>query len=270
MILSGKSEINSLEISNMSQESFILAVETSSRIGSVALAIEGEILAESAFSGPMRHSAEIFPAINTMLNSVGKKPYQIDHIYISGGPGSFTGLRIATTLAKALHLANKTRIVQVDTLDVIASNIDDYKRDNIGVEESELSIENIAPVLDAKRGQFYIAVYHHIPGQAKSHNTSFNKDYRKILPDSLMSSSEFLAKFACAHKPIWLLGDGLVYYKDKFKAEGVRFFDEKYWSPRASKVHMLGWQMAQKSVFADPVNLTPFYLRRPDVIIKPR
>lgn len=274
MILSGKSETNSLEIDNMSQESFILAVETSSRIGSVAIAIGGEILAETVFSGPMRHSAEIFPAVITLLNRAGKKPYQIDHIYISGGPGSFTGLRIATTLAKVFHLANKTRIVQVDTLDVIASNIDDYMGVNNDINgqsvQSEISTGKIAPVIDAKRGQFYIAVYHHIPGQAKSHNTSFNKDYRKILPDSLMSSSEFLAKFACAHKPIWLLGDGLVYYKDKFKTEGVRFFDEKYWSPRASKVHMLGWQMAQKSVFADPVNLTPFYLSRPDVIIKPR
>lgn len=258
----------------MSKEPTILAVETSSRIGSAALAVGAEILSEIVFSGPMRHSAEIFPSIKKLLNLAGRQPSQLDHIYISGGPGSFTGLRIAVTLAKVLHLANRTKIVKVDTLDIIASNIYDYNIDNIDntckSQQNEVSVDKIAAVLDAKRGQFYIAVYQHKPLRSDEINLSFDKDYEKILPDSLLKPADFLERFACPEKPIWLLGDGLVYHKDKFQAEGILFFDRKYWSPRAKKVLMLGRQMAQRSMFAEPVGLTPFYLCRPDVKIKRR
>ena len=256
----------------MSQGPCILAVETSSRIGSVAIAVGSQILAESEFSGRMRHSMEIFPSIVELLGRVGKRPYHIEHIYISGGPGSFTGLRIAVTLAKVLHLAVKTKIVQVDTLDVIASNLDDFQPDERDAEEHFEKIKafgKIAAILDAKRGQFYVAVYQQNNDEATGGYPEF-KDYRKVLPDSLMSCSEFLSRFACIREPIWLLGDGLLYHKDEFKAEGVRFFDEKYWSPRANKVHALGWQMARKSIFADPLSLTPFYLNRPDIVVKSR
>ncbi len=258
----------------MSEEPFILAVETSSRIGSVAIAIGGKILAENVFSGPMRHSSEIFPSIISLLNYAGKKPYQIEHIYISGGPGSFTGLRIAVALAKTLHLANKTKIVQVDTLDVIASNLDDYHADNMDAGgqfgAGRAFIEQFAAILDAKREQFYIAMYQHNKDETAGDGPTFVRDYNKTLPDSLMSSSEFLSRFAFDRKPIWMLGDGLVYNKNKFRAEGISFLDKKYWSPRAKKVHMLGLQMARKSIFADPVNLTPFYLNRPNIVVKTR
>jgi tRNA threonylcarbamoyladenosine biosynthesis protein TsaB len=113
----------------MAQKPLILAVETSSRIGSVAIALGEQILAEAAFSGPMRHSAELFPAIRSLLERFSRKPQEIDHIYISVGPGSFTGLRIAVTMAKAMHLANppqRTKIIAVDTRDVIAANAIDY------------------------------------------------------------------------------------------------------------------------------------------------
>ena len=276
MFLDRKIEINSIEIHNMSKELCILAVETSSRIGSVALAVGDEILAENVFSGPMRHSVEILPSIITMLNHAGKKPYQIEHIYISGGPGSFTGLRIAVTLAKALHLAVKTKIVQVDTLDVIASNLDDYQANNIDAGSRggnrETFIGKIATILDAKRGQFYIAVYQHnnVEDETKGDYPTFVENYKKVQSDSLMSSSEFLSRFTSVRKPIWLLGDGLLYNKDKFKAEGICFLDQNYWSPHANKVYKLGRQMALNSMFADPVNLTPFYLNRPNVVVKIR
>jgi hypothetical protein len=85
-----------------------------------------------------------------------------------------------------------------------------------------------------------------------------------------MTASQFLDKFAGSAQPVWLLGDGLVYYKDKFKADGVRFLDEQYWAPRAAKVHLLGYEMSLKDQFADPLTLQPAYLRCPDVKIKPR
>jgi len=85
-----------------------------------------------------------------------------------------------------------------------------------------------------------------------------------------MTASQFIARFACKDKPICLLGDGLVYYKDIFQADGIDFLDQMYWSPRAGKVHLLGWQMALKEQFASPLTLTPKYLRKPDVTVKSR
>src|SRR4030042_3542948 len=74
------------------------------------------------FSAPLTHSAEIFPAIRGLLDRFDLKPDQIENVYISCGPGSFTGLRIATTFAKTMHLAHAAKIVTVDTLDIVAAN----------------------------------------------------------------------------------------------------------------------------------------------------
>jgi len=283
----------------MTRKTLILAVETSSRVGSVAIAASLQLLDEVTFSGPMKHSAEIFSAIRTLLDRFSRSPEEIEQVYISIGPGSITGLRIAVTLAKAMHLANSVNIIPVDTLDVIAANVINLnstsderqatsnerretsdERQTTSDERRAMSDEIIAPVLDAKRGQFYIAVYQK---QTASKNTEKKLNYKpnsaasaisavkgwsKILPDSLMTVEEFLGRFACKKRPVWLLGDGLLYHKDKFKADGVCFFDEKFWSPRASKVHQLGWQKAQAGKFADPLALIPNYLMRPDITIR--
>jgi len=255
----------------MNENSLILAVETSSRMGSVALALDGEILGETVFSAPLSHSAEIFPAIRALLNQFNSKSNQIEHIYISGGPGSFTGLRIATTIAKIMQLAQAVKIVTVDTLDVVAANVINLIPDDSLIASKQIppaiSAERIAAILDAKRGQFFIAIYEHDKKNEKP-NVAGRSIWRKIPPDYLMTASQFLDRLARDSKPIWLLGDGLLYYKDKFQADNVHFFDEKYWSPRAGKVLMLGWQMALKEQFADALTLTPNYLRKPDVTIK--
>jgi tRNA threonylcarbamoyladenosine biosynthesis protein TsaB len=230
----------------------ILAVETSGRLGSIALAEGDRLLADKQFSGPMRHSAEIFPAIIELLGRFGKKPDQIEHVYISAGPGSFTGLRIAVTFAKILALANQTKIVAVDTLDCIAANV------NLQ-DKSEL----LGVILDAKRGQFFIAVY-----DKTSHESRATSDtsWHKILPDSLMMAEAFLAQFS--DKPIAIVGEGLVFYKDKFTHENIRVLDEKLWNPSAVNVHKLGWESAKNGQFAEPLTLIPNYIRGPDVTVK--
>jgi tRNA threonylcarbamoyladenosine biosynthesis protein TsaB len=249
----------------------ILAIETSGRLGSVALAQGDKLLAESHFSGPMRHSAEIFPAITDLLSRFSKKPDQIEHVYISVGPGSFTGLRIAVTIAKTIALARqlartsigevspaelnsarRTKIVAVDTLDCIAANIS--PQDNP---------QRLGVILDAKRGQFFIAVY---DKTQDARHTTHDAIWQKILPDCLMTAEEFLAQFT--DKPIILTGEGLVFYKDKFAHKNIRVLDEKFWNPSAANIHRLGWQLANQGRFADPLTLTPNYVRGPDVTIK--
>ncbi len=239
------------------QKPYVLAVETSAPIGSVAIALGEQILAETTFSGPMRHSSEIFPAIDGLLGRLGRGPKEIKQVYISVGPGSFTGLRIAVTIAKTMYLANAAKIVAVDTLDVIAANAVHYTK------EKNIKFRKIAVILDAKRGQFFIAVYQRNPsGERRATSDGI---WKKILPDSLMTASQFLEKFAGQAEPVWLLGMGLVHHKDKFKVDGICFFEEKYWTPRAEKVHLLGWKMAQAGNFADALTLQPNYLRVPDI-----
>jgi tRNA threonylcarbamoyladenosine biosynthesis protein TsaB len=222
----------------------ILAVETSGRLGSVALAQGAKLLGEQNFTGPMRHSAEVFPAILGLLQQFDKKPNQIEQVYISVGPGSFTGLRIAVTLAKTLALANSAKIIAVDTLNVIAANIN-----------SQDKSEQLGVILDAKRGQFFAAVYE-----------KTQDGWEKILPDSLMTAEDFLSRFT--DKPIALIGEGLVFYRNNFTHKNVRVLDEKYWNPSAANVHRLGWEMAGRGRFANPITLTPNYLRGPDVKLK--
>jgi len=256
----------------MKEKSLTLAVETSSRIGSVAIALNGKMLGETVFSSPLRHSAEIFPAIGALVDQFDLNSVQFEHIYISVGPGSFTGLRIATTLAKIMHLANSAKIVAVDTLDVVAANVINLIAENALAASNDnlpdMDFERVAAVLDAKRGQFFIAGYE--PDTDDEPNAAGRASWKKILPDCLMTPSQFHDRFASQDKPIWLLGDGLLYYKDKFQAGGVHFFHEKYWSPCAGKVLLLGRQMALKGQFADALTLAPNYLRNPDVKIKSR
>jgi tRNA threonylcarbamoyladenosine biosynthesis protein TsaB len=250
-------------MTNMPHNPLVLAIETSSRIGSVAVAVGKKMLAETTFTAPLRHSAEIFPAISDILDRFNKKPEEIEQIFISVGPGSFTGLRIAVTLAKTMNLANAAKIITVDTLDVIAANAYDYIK-----EQKKESPKKIATILDAKRGQFFITVYQ----RNSTEKTQPEKIdlWKKILPDSLMTASQFLEQFSNDAQTIFLLGDGLLYHKDKFKADTVRFMDEKYWSPRASSVLLLGWEKALKNKFENPLTLTPNYLLRPDIKIKSR
>ena len=253
---------------------FILAVETSSRIGSVAIAVGEKLLAESSFAGPTRHSAELFPSICHLLDRFSKRPDQIEHVYISVGPGSFTGLRIAVTMAKIMSLANAAKIVAVDSLDVTASNVIDLTPQTTSHEprlpraqsKGATSDEKVAAILDAKRNQFFVAVYKKQQSQIVNRQppnvlsgaiVNQPTGYEKIVPDSLMTSDEFLSNFARKENPVWLLGDGLLYHRDKFKADGIRFFDEQFWGPCASKVHLLGYQLALAGQFSDPLSLTP-------------
>jgi tRNA threonylcarbamoyladenosine biosynthesis protein TsaB len=253
----------------MPQTPFILAVETSGRTSSVAIADGRQVLAEAAFSAPIRHSAELFPAVCGLLSRFNRHPDQIQHVYISVGPGSFTGLRIAVTIAKTMHLANAAKIVAVYTSDCIAANAADYPPLarprpastrrlgeaglRAGTQTEGKELKKIATILDAKRGQFFVAVYQNSSGQ-----------WIKMLPDCLMTALQFVQKFANTQEPVWLLGEGLVYYTHLFNAPGIEFFGSRFWCPRAAKVHLLGYKMACEGQFADPLTLKPVYLRRPE------
>src|SRR3954467_10077441 len=128
-----------------------LAVETSGRAGSLAIAEDGHVLAEEQFSHGLKHAAGIIPIIDRLCASRGWKPADIEEIYVSAGPGSFTGLRVGITVAKTLAFATGAKLVAVPSGRVIAHN-------------APPEASNVMIVLDAKRDQIFTARYSRSPG----------------------------------------------------------------------------------------------------------
>ncbi|MBU1260474.1 MAG: tRNA (adenosine(37)-N6)-threonylcarbamoyltransferase complex dimerization subunit type 1 TsaB [Planctomycetes bacterium] len=228
-----------MEKSAITHQISAVALETTGRIGSVAIGCGQDLSDEKTFSAPLRHSAELFGTITELLEKSRKNFNKIGHIYISIGPGSFTGIRISVTVAKMMALAAQSKIVAVHTSEAMAMNVDDVK------------MEKIATIIDAKRNQFFIAAFERKNGT-----------WEKTLPDCMMTAEQFKEKFDS--EPIWLLGEGLLYYAKKFETNNIRILDKKYWSPRASNVFRIGAKMAMENKFSDPVGLVPLYLRRPE------
>ena len=231
-----------------------ISLETSGRTGSAAISVDGNFVEQRHFSTPMAHSREFLPAIEYLLKNHDYTPKDIGEICISIGPGSFTGLRIAVTFAKIMYLANnKLKIAGVSTLDALAQNVINY-RTNYPLPE------RFGCILDAKRGQFFTAVY-----QKNGNGQSLLDGYQKICDDTLMGAEEFVRLFARSDNPVRLLGEGLVYYKDKFKSDGIEFFDESLWSPDAKNVYIIGHKLLIQGKFADPLTLVPSYIRKPQL-----
>ena len=225
-----------------------LAVDTSGRVGSVCLGRGSEILEERNFSGMMRHAAELFPTTLDILGHFNIDIDDISHIFVTAGPGSFTGLRIGLTMAKMMALAGDVKITTVSTLDAVAQNAIEH------IEFNNLEIKRIAPIIDAKRNQFFVAAYE-----------KHNNQWEKMITDSMMDVNTFISEFDTdQNSPIWLLGEGLKYYQKKFTSPGIQFLNEELWPAQSNKVYKLCYQKALKGEFEDPEQLTPNYLRLSD------
>jgi tRNA threonylcarbamoyladenosine biosynthesis protein TsaB len=244
----------------MNEHCLTLAIETASRVGAVAIGRGDRLLAQQTFSAPLRHSTELLPTVKTLLEAINAQPTDIGDIIISIGPGSFTGLRIAVATAKGMALSNGTRIIAVNTLDIIAAN---------ALGQITEPVSAMAAILDAKRNQFFIAGYDApAPITECRDQSSHDRCPPKILSDCLLSPSEFQDRFVRPHETVALLGDGLLYHKEQFTAEGVTFLPESTWSPKAEILYQLGIRKAGLGEFSDPLTLTPFYLRAPLVTPK--
>jgi tRNA threonylcarbamoyladenosine biosynthesis protein TsaB len=218
----------------------IVAIETSSRLGAVAVGVGTTLLAEKQFSGAMRHAAELMPVLAELVHLQGWKPDQIQQVYVSIGPGSFTGVRIAITVARALQQALGCKLVGVPTVDVIAAN-------------APAEVENLAVILDAKRGQVYAARYR------RNSNGILERTAGPLLGDP----RQFVAD---SPRPLHLTGEGIDYHRPALftDAAGVVELDKEFWRPRAAAVHQLGWTLAQTGKFTPRDALLPIYLRKPE------
>jgi len=102
---------------------YILAIETSSFCGGIALIDEESLLGEITFCSSKTYSTRLLPEIDQLLHKTGISLKDVSLIAVSLGPGSFTGLRIGLSNAKAMAIALNIPIVGVPTLDAFAFNV---------------------------------------------------------------------------------------------------------------------------------------------------
>lgn len=98
----------------------ILAIDTATRLISIALHNGTQILAEHSWQSSNQHSVELSPAIDDMMHKAGVTGADLTAIAVAQGPGSFTGLRIGISVAKAMALALSLPLVAVPTFDIVA------------------------------------------------------------------------------------------------------------------------------------------------------
>jgi tRNA threonylcarbamoyladenosine biosynthesis protein TsaB len=221
-----------------------LALETSGRIGSVALAEDGELVAEEQFPHGLQHAARIITVIDSLCRGAGWKPGDIEELYVSIGPGSFTGLRIGITAAKTLAMATGVKLVGVPSVRVLAENAPREAR-------------NVIIVLDAKRGQIFTARFE------RAGDESHEDDWMEVEPAHLDTLAGMLTR---SPRPVFLLGEGLPFHigSPSQTEPGVIPTASTAWQARASVVAHLGWQLARAGQFADPLTLSPLYVRPPE------
>lgn len=216
-----------------------LAIETSGRTGSVALVEDGRVVADETFSHGLQHAAEIVVRIDRLCRERNWRPTDIDEVYVSAGPGSFTGLRIGVTLAKTLAFATGAKLVAVPTVQVLAQNAPPEAR-------------HVVIVLDAKRDQIFTA-------RLARSGAGWVCEEGPIL-DTLQ------AILSRTPRPVYLIGEGIPRH-EKFLAshdDGVIVTSPATWTARAAEVAKLGWEAARAGEFIEPDRLTPIYIRRPE------
>lgn len=217
-----------------------LAIETSGRVGSIATAIDGVIAREEVFEHGLQNAAKILPIIDQLCRAQRWQPRDIEEIYVSIGPGSFTGLRIGVTIAKTIALACGARIVAVPTVEVLARN-------------APLTAQHVVIVLDAKRDQIFTARFARTP----------NGEWTIDEPAHLDSLADVLRR---APRPVHLIGEGIPFHEKFLAAEDrqVIITPPELWQARATNVAQIGRQMSRANQFTDADRLTPAYVRLPE------
>ena len=162
----------------------ILAIEASSLVASVAIMTDDIITAEYTMNHKITHSQTIMPMIDEIVRRCEADLAELDAIAVSGGPGSFTGLRIGSATGKGLAQALNIPIVHVPTLDAMAFNAYGYN----GL---------VCPIMDARRMQVYTGIYR------------VTKEVEIVQEGCAISIEELVEKLNELSEPVLFIGDGI-------------------------------------------------------------
>jgi tRNA threonylcarbamoyladenosine biosynthesis protein TsaB len=220
----------------------VLGIDTATADAVVGVTRDGEIVSELAEApapnGRPRHTRVLLPAIEHAVEAAGGWE-RIDRIAIGVGPGSFTGLRIGISTARALAQARKLPLAGVGTLAALARGI---------AEHADLDDRDALPVLDARRGQIFTAIY----------RPDGNEVWEPFVadPESLGDRVGRLPRSPLA------AGDGSLRFRPELEAAGamVASPEDPVHHIQARHVCAIGQLVAG----APPDRIEPVYLRPPD------
>ena len=141
---------------------YILAIETTGPFGSVALATEETFLGKEVSTDTMNHLKDLIPMMERLLRRAGVAKSALSYVAASVGPGSFTGIRIGVSTARALGQALDIPVISVPTLETFAYKRAAGERMEQKAETGERPV--ICGILNARRGQVYGIIEEFLPG----------------------------------------------------------------------------------------------------------
>lgn len=218
----------------------ILGIESSSLVASVAIVEDETTMAEYTVNFKKTHSQTLLPMIDEMVKLLEIDLSTVDAIAVSGGPGSFTGLRIGSATAKGLGLALHKPLIHVPTLDATAYNL-------YGTEAL------ICPIMDARRNQVYTGIYR------------FRESFEIVHGQDAMDIDELMGILNSMGEPVIFLGDGVPVFRRRI---GETLTVRALFAPahvnrqRASAVAALGAVYFKEGKTETAMEHKPDYLRK--------
>jgi len=216
----------------------ILAIESATPCGSVALVSGGRVLGETVLPREKQVSGTFLAAIDRLFEESGRGTSGVTHVAVSAGPGSFTGLRVGMAAAKGFCFGWGLPIVPVPTLHALASCFP----------AKEVAV---CPVLDAKKKEVYAGVFHWQGGECL-----------RVAPDAAVPPDVLPDWFP--EGKVFFCGDGTIPYGELFRARlGGRalFPPPGEGLPRASAVGILAERMVRRGETGEARTVVPAYLR---------
>ncbi|MDD5475095.1 MAG: tRNA (adenosine(37)-N6)-threonylcarbamoyltransferase complex dimerization subunit type 1 TsaB [Syntrophales bacterium] len=215
-----------------------LAIDTSSRALSLALLEGNKVVVEFFKDTGNQHGAALLPAIKDVLFHARLKVSDIDLFACTVGPGSFTGVRVGIATASGLAMASSKPVVGVSSLKALSMNC-------------ALSAMPICPMLDARRGEVYAALYRTVPGNVPE----------LMLREQVVRPELFLEDIA---GDVMFVGDGAEEYADTIRDrlnERAHFAGPAGKFIHASSVGYIGLKNMNTGGRIGNLHLAPRYLR---------
>jgi len=222
----------------------ILNIETSTRICSVALSVDGKTMALQETNTESSHARQITVFAEQLMYKTGLNFQDLDAIAVSKGPGSYTGLRIGVSTAKGFCFSLGKPLISIGTLKSLANGM----ILKLAAEGKNPDDFLFCPMVDARRMEVYTAIY-----DSRLH------EVREVQAEIIDGNS--FAGFFKQHKSIVFIGDGAAKCKEILtKASLHAIFPEEF---MASATYMvpLAEEKLKAGKFEDTAYFEPFYLK---------
>ena len=210
-----------------------LTFETSGRIAHIALGLGDQFKEARAVPRTRRNNLELIPTADALLRDHDLTPNDLIELYVSAGPGSFTGLRMAIAAAKMLALTNPDlKLVAVPTLDVLAWQNSD-------------GANPVAVCLNIKRGTMYCAAY---------------QSDQQIVDPALRSLDELIAAVAAVDgaSPLSIVSEVDLDHPSQLPLDKAVVDPHSTWT--------VGQRLCTAQHFTDAQALLPLYIREPEAV----